>query len=284
MARRYYNPFDNKSSTDKEAMIKYVMKNYKEKIPKKYNGDVYHFMWDYRNGPGKCRICGAPTRWNKEKHRYEILCEPLSTKRLFIDPMGTFKTYIRNKGNSCKEIVRKEFIENSDRKVGHHNFMAQDGFQQKLLAARKISRLVNFKGKEFTVVGSYEELFLKVLSPLVLASNDVQAPGIEVKWTDSDGNKKLHITDFFLPKYNCVISIKDGGEDKNNHPSMVNRRRDDALKFKAVVDKTRYNVIELNGKQEINDFHKYFKILQRHIKEKTRYIKYPEYYHDYIKD
>ena len=116
-----------------------------------------------------------------------------------------------------------------------------------------------------------------------MAANDVEAPGIEIKWKDGQGRERLHITDFFLPKYNCVISIKDGGANKNNHPSMVERRKNDAYKFKAVVDKTKYNAIELNGLDEINSFNKYFKELKEHIKSGKRYIKYPEYYKEYIK-
>lgn len=283
MARTYNNPFDNFKSTKIPEIIKYVEKNYKDKIPKKYNGNVERFMYDYRNGPGKCVICGEPTEWDDKKKKYKSLCEPISVKRLFKDPLRTIKTYIKNKGNSCSEVVRKKFVENSVKKVGTSNFMELEGFQQKLLANRKISRVVNFKGKEFTVVGSYEERFLKVLSPLVLSANEVEAPGIEIKWTDDQGRERLHISDFFLPKYNCVISIKDGGSNKNNHPSMVDRRKNDAYKFKALVDKTRYNVIELNGLEEINNFPKIFNKLKEHIKQNKRFIKYPEYYHEYVK-
>lgn len=283
MARTYNNPFDNFKSKKIPEIIKYVEKNYKDKIPKKYNGNVERFMYDYRNGPGKCVICGEPTEWDDKKKKYKSLCEPISVKRLFKDPLRTIKTYIKNKGNSCSEVVRKKFVENSVKKVGTSNFMELEGFQQKLLANRKISRVVNFKGKEFTVVGSYEERFLKVLSPLVLAANEVEAPGIEIKWTDDQGRERLHISDFFLPKYNCVISIKDGGSNKNNHPSMVDRRKNDAYKFKALVDKTKYNVIELNGLEEINNFPKIFNKLKEHIKQNKRFIKYPEYYHEYVK-
>lgn len=284
MARTYNNPFDNFKSIRIPEIVKYVEKNYKDKIPKHYHGNVDRFMYDFRNGgPKKCVICGAPTEWDDKKKKYKSLCEPLSVKRLFKDPLRTLKTYFKNKGNSCSEVVRKKFVENSVNKVGTSNFMELEGFQQKLLANRKISRVVNFKGKEFTVVGSYEERFLKVLSPLVMSANDVEAPGIEIKWRDEQGRERLHITDFFLPKYNCVISIKDGGPNRNNHPSMVDRRRKDAMKFKAVVDKTTYNAIELNGLDEINNFNKIFKELKEHIKEGKRYIVYPEYYNEYVK-
>lgn len=283
MARTYSNPFDKFKSTKIPEIVKYVEKNYKDKIPKKYNGNVERFMYDYRNGPGKCVICGEPTEWDDKKKKYKSLCEPLSVKRLFKDPLRTIKTYINNKGNSCSEVVRKKFVENSVKKVGTANFMELEGFQQKLLANRKISRIVNFKGKEFTVVGSYEERFLKVLSPLVLSANEVEAPGIEIKWKDDQGRERLHISDFFLPKYNCVISIKDGGANKNNHPSMTDRRKNDAYKFKALVDKTKYNVIELNGLEEINEFPKILKRLKESIKQGKRFIIYPEYYHEYVK-
>ena len=283
MARTYGNPFDKFKSTKIPEIVKYVEKNYKDKIPKKYNGNVERFMYDYRNGPGKCVICGEHTEWDDKKKKYKSLCEPLSVKRLFKDPLRTIKTYINNKGNSCSEVVRKKFVENSVKKVGTANFMELEGFQQKLLANRKISRIVSFKGKEFTVVGSYEERFLKVLSPLVLSANEVEAPGIEIKWKDDQGRERLHISDFFLPKYNCVISIKDGGSNKNNHPSMTDRRKNDAYKFKALVDKTKYNVIELNGLEEINEFPKILKQLKDSIKQGKRFIIYPEYYHEYVK-
>ena len=283
MARTYGNPFDKFKSTKIPEIIKHVEKNYKDKIPKKYNGNVERFMYDYRNGPGKCVICGEHTEWDDKKKKYKSLCEPLSVKRLFKDPLRTIKTYITNKGNSCSEVVRKKFVENSVKKVGTANFMELEGFQQKLLANRKISRVVNFKGKEFTVVGSYEERFLKVLSPLVLSANEVEAPGIEIKWKDDQGRERLHISDFFLPKYNCVISIKDGGSNKNNHPSMTDRRKNDAYKFKALIDKTTYNVIELNGLEEINEFPKILKQLKESIKQGKRFIIYPEYYHEYVK-
>lgn len=283
MARTYSNPFDKFKSTKIPEIVKHVEKNYKDKIPKKYNGNVERFMYDYRNGPGKCVICGEHTEWDDKKKKYKSLCEPLSVKRLFKDPLRTIKTYINNKGNSCSEVVRKKFVENSVKKVGTANFMELEGFQQKLLANRKISRIVNFKGKEFTVVGSYEERFLKVVSPLVLSANEVEAPGIEIKWKDDQGRERLHISDFFLPKYNCVISIKDGGSNKNNHPSMTDRRKNDAYKFKALVDKTKYNVIELNGLEEINEFPKILKQLKESIKQGKRFIIYPEYYHEYVK-
>lgn len=280
LARTYKCPFDGATFTKIPDLVKYVERHYKNDIPKKYDGDVERYLYDYRNTPGTCQICNAPTTWSDKNKRYNILCEPLSWKRLFSDPFHVVKTFVKNRGNSCHEVMRKAFINNAQKKWGTSNLMAIPGYQEdKLLKNRSIARIVSFKGKEFTVIGSYEERFLNVCRQLPISANEIDAPGPEIRWV-KDGMDKLHITDFFLSKYQCVVSIKDGGSNKNTHPSMIGRREADAHKFKAILDKTNYNAIELNGLEEIDNFPEIFKQLQ---KSKDRFIIYPEYYKDYIK-
>lgn len=285
MGRMYGNPFDNRKFKHISDVVGYVKKYHQDKIPKQYNGDVNHYMFDYRHNfkGGKCQMCGNPTEWDPTVNKYKILCEPLTIKRLFTDPFRFFKTFINNRGNSCADVVRAKFKENSLKKDGTFNYMEKPEFQQKLLENRKIARVVNFKGKEFTVIGSYEERFVKVISALLFSANDLEAPGPQIDWVDTDGKKRLHITDFFLPKHDCVVSVKDGGENKNNHPSMKERRHKDAIKFNALINNTKYHCIELNGTKEIDDFPKIFKELKQYIKDKKRFIYYPEYYKEYYK-
>ena len=78
------------------------------------------------------------------------------------------------------------------------------------------------------------------------------------------------------------MSIKDGGDNKNTHTTMTERRRNDAYKFKGLIDSTEYNLIELNGIKEIEDFKTYYLEIKESIKRKERYIKYPEYFYDYF--
>ena len=279
MARTYKCPFDKKSFKKIPELEKYVEKNYIDKIPKQYNKNVSRFLYDFRNGPGKCQICGAPTEWNEKKKRYKILCEPLSWSRLLKDPFRVIKTFLKNKGNSCFEVVAKRAQENMMRAYGSKHLMNDIDHQQKLMASRKIAKVINFKGVEYTVLGSYEELFVKVCSPLLFAPNDLESPGPVSPWKDEDGTTRQHFTDFFLPKYNLVVSIKDGGDNKNNHPSMVERRKKDAMKFKSIIENTEYNAVELNGTEQINDFPRILKEIKN---SKDRYIIYPDYYYDYF--
>ena len=47
------------------------------------------------------------------------------------------------------------------------------------------------------------------------------------------------------------------------------------------MDKTKYNVVELNGIKEIEGFPQMYRDIK---KSNQRYIKYPEYYKDHIKE
>lgn len=282
MARTYKSPIDGKIFKTIPELENYTRKYHMDKIPKEYKGDVSHFLFDARNGKGKCQICGAsPTKWDPKKKQYDILCEPISIQSILKDPFRVLKTFIKNRGNSCKDVMRKRYVENIKRTWNTDNLMANPDYSKMLMENRRIAHQVEFKGKKFTVLGTYEVKFMEVLKICVFGSDDVEAPGPEIKWTDWNGNVKTHIPDFYIRSINCIVSIKDGGENKNNHPSMLERRKADAYKFKALVDKTKYNVVELNGIKEIEGFPQMYRDIK---KSSQRYIKYPEYYKDYIKE
>ena len=282
MARKYKSPFDDKEFKTVLELEKYVSSKYKSKIPKKYKDDVSHFLYDKRNKPGVCQICKTPTKWDSKKKRYKLLCEPVTIKRMLSDPFRVIRTLFKNRGNTCQEVMRKNYLENIERVHGTDNLMNSIEYQQKLLESRSIAKFVKFKGKEFTVIGNYEKKFVEVFNRIAISSRELEAPGPIVKYTTYDNNIKEHISDFFLPSINTVVSIKDGGDNRNTHTSMTERRRSDAYKFKGLIDNTTYNLIELNGLKEIENFKEYYVQIKDSIKRKERYIKYPEYFHDFI--
>ena len=282
MARKYKSPFDDKEFKTVSELEKYVSSKYKSKIPKKYKDDVSHFLYDKRNKPGVCQICKTPTKWDSKKKRYKLLCEPVTIKRMLSDPFRVIRTLFKNRGNTCQEVMRKNYLENIERVHGTDNLMNSIEYQQKLLESRSIAKLVKFKGKEYTVIGSYEKRFVEVFSKIAISSRELEAPGPVIKYKTFDNEEKEHITDFFLPSIYTVVSIKDGGENKNTHTSMLARRQSDAYKFKGLVDNTDYNLIELNGTKEIDNFNEYYKEIKESIKRKERYIKYPEYFFDFF--
>ena len=248
MARRYKSPFDNKSFTSIKELENYVEKKYKDKVPKEYKGDIEHYLYDYRNGKGTCRICGYPTEWDKEKKKYKILCEA--------NFMNRFRNLFRGKLNTCQEIMRKYYLENIKKKYDTDNLMNSIEYQNMLLQNRRIAKVLTKK-------------------------DDLVAPGPTVNWSDGI-TVKQHITDFYIKSIDCVVSIKDEGFGNEDNPKVKKKRKDDAYKFQGILkDKRKFKaVIELAGKEEI----KRFKDIYKEIKDsKERYIIYPKNYETLIK-
>lgn len=273
MARRYKSPFDSKSFTSVKELENYVEKKYKDKVPKEYKGDIEHYLYDYRNGKGTCRICGYPTEWDKEKKKYKILCEA--------NFMNRFRNLFRGKLNTCQEIMRKYYLENIKKKYDTDNLMNSIEYQNMLLQNRRIAKVVHFKGNEMTVIGSYEALFVQICDKVLTKKDDLVAPGPTVHWSDRI-TVKQHITDFYIKSIDCVVSIKDEGFGNEDNPKVKKKRKDDAYKFQGILkDKRKFkSVIELAGKEEI----KRFKDIYKEIKDsKERYIIYPKNYDTLIK-
>ena len=282
MARTYKSQFDNKTFPTVTELEIYVTEKYKNKIPNKYKGDVSHFLYDKRNKPGVCQICKTPTVWDPKLKKYEILCRPITIKRFLTDPLRVIRTLFKNRGNSCQEVMRKNYLENIQKKYNTDNLMNNIEYQQMLLENRSIAKVVKFKNKEYTVIGTFEEHFVKVLNKMNVSTINFESPGPTIRYEAKDGTKKEHITDFFLSNINTVVSIKDGGKNRNNHPSMLARRESDTYKFKGLIENTKYNLIELNGLEDIDKFPVYYEDIKKYAKNNVRYIKYPEYYNDYI--
>lgn len=283
MPRTYKNPFGNERFKSVSELEKYVKKYHKNEIPKEYKGDLEHYLFDYRNDfkGGKCQVCGAPTEWDKRTKRYKVLCEPITVKRLLKDPYRTAKTFIKNKGNSCSDIARKQYIDNIRSKHNTDNLMKDEDYQKMLLNHKKSAKKVNYKGNEFIVVGSYEELFVQECNRILTRKDDLESPGPTIKYYNRVKKREAFtIWDFYIKSIDTVISIKDEGYNKTTQ-MVVNKRIQDVDKFNSAIGKY-FGVIELNGRQEIRQFKStYKKILHAKKSGHDNFILYPNYYDEY---
>ncbi len=264
--RTYKCPIDGKIFTSIDELEKYTKDNFLDNVPKKYKGDVARYLYDFRNGAGTCQICGSPTPWDSQAKRYKRLCEPKVVDGKKVNPEG--------RANTCQEEMRKNYLENIVKVYNTDNLMNDPEFQKKLLENRSIAKKVKFKGQEMTVIGSYEAKFVEVCNSLLSDKKDLIAPCPYVfEWNDGSGIKK-HIPDFYIKSLNLIVSIKDGGFHNESHPNVLAKRRNDALKFDSIVKDTRkFNVIELCGLDEIQEFKDTY---YKEIKDsKDRYIKKP---------
>lgn len=279
MPRLYRCPFDGKGFKSVGELEEYCIDNYKDKVPPKYKGDMIHYLYDLRNGVGKCQICGAKTEWNPKLKKYDNLCKPTFINRLKNLPKG--------KLNTCSEIMRKIYLDNIKNTYGKDNLMDDINYQDKLLKARKIARVTKYKGREITVIGSYEEEFVKVCNDTLKDKFDLECPGPIIKWIPKGSTiPKEHITDFYIKSIDCVVSIKDEGFYNESHHSVVEKRQNDSMKFYYILkdDRNFSSVIELAGLTEIRDFPRIYRQIQKARKNNERYIKYPKNYDSYVNE
>ncbi len=282
MARTYKSPIDGKIFKTIPELEEYTKKNHLDKIPRKYKGDYVRYLFDFRNSPGKCQICGAPTEWDPKARRYKVLCEPVGNK----DENNMNKEYIEGKANSCQEEMRKTYLENIRRTHNTDNLMNSIEYQEMLLSNRRIARKVKYKGDEMVVIGSLEERFVEVCNKVLDKKKDLKAPGPKVLWyPKGTSSSKYTITDFYIKSIDCIVSIKDGGFNNENHPTILKKREEDAYKFKGIVEAKRKfkAVIELEGPDDVDGFPTIYEEILRSIRNGERYIKFPSYYSTFVK-
>lgn len=202
----------------------HVGTEHKALIPEDWSVDRYIFNKKYNKTHGSCVVDKKETPWNQEKKRYERYCS-----------------------DKCKGIGREQFKKNCLRKLGTDNPAADPDHQIKAIKGRSYSGVYKFKdGGEVGYSSSYELDFLKFADEeMNLTSVDIEQCSIIFHF-NYEGKTKFHIPDFYLPSYNLIIQIKDGGDNPNGNPNIDRGRQ--KLEDKAIIDNGCYNYIKIINK------------------------------------
>ncbi len=185
---------------------------------------LYHLR--LKKTRGYCVIDRKETDWNEDKGKYELLCS-----------------------DKCRKKFRKRFQENCKKKLGTDNPASTPEHQMKAIAGRKTSGEYTFKdGTKVGYSSSYEQDFLRFMeeemkwSPL-----DVTQCYLIFHYGEGEG-ASYHIPDFYIPSLNCIINIKDGGDNPNNAiPESV--RNKTKLGDLEIVKSKKYNYIKVVNKE-----------------------------------
>lgn len=211
-----------------DQLVKHATKYHQDLIG---DEDVYKFLYERRNpGPYICPICKKNLRtWNQEKRKYNRICD---------DPV-------------CKEKSRKIFQSNMKRVYGTDNLLNDPERQAAMLANRSISgRYKLLDNVEIVYVGTYELDFLEHITNIFKfdSTDIVDCPSsLYIKYKDIYTDKeRYYIPDFFFPKLNLVVEIKDGSK----YP--VESKAKAALKEKAVIKANKFNYIKIVDKNYID--------------------------------
>ncbi len=227
MARTYGCMYCDKRF-ERAKLINHINKCHQDMIPEGYDGARLVFDMINKTTGGKCRVCGASTAWNGT--RYNVLCD----------------------NPKCKEKMREEYKRNMLRVRGTYNILNDPEQQKLMLANRKISGIYKHSdGGQIQYFGSFERNFLEFIDNfLQIPSNDIISPGPTMEY-EYNGKKHIYIPDFYILSINCIIEIKDGGDNKNNKQSdsMSASREKTIEKERIITDRGEYNYLRLTNNQ-----------------------------------
>lgn len=232
--KRYRCPYCNKM-IERSKMGNHILDNHEEMIPEGFTHTRLGFNIVNKKESGTCVECNKESLWNENIKRYNRFCS-----------------------DKCKINAGKKAKENMIKVYGKQHLLDDPEVQIKMLKNRKISGTYIFNdGSKLDYVGSLEKSFLEYLDKeCKISSNDIitDYPIIEY---DDDGVKRKYIPDFYIEPFNLIIEVKDGGNNKNNNPSISDSRRKTKNKEKRIKELNKYNYLRLTDK----NFHQFLECI-----------------------
>lgn len=208
-----------------DQLLKHAIHQHKNLIG---DQDPYKYLYEKRNpGPYICTICHKRERsWNEKTHKYNRICD----------------------NSECIKKSREIFSKNMKRIYGTDNLAKDPEYQARIVANRHISGTYKFKdGNQIGYVGKYEEDFLKHCeTKFEFDSTDIcPVPGsLYIQYFDPTLNRnRWYIPDFYLPKYNLVVEIKDASKYPVESKALM------TLKENAVIKANKFNYIKIVEKR-----------------------------------
>jgi hypothetical protein len=186
--------------------------------------DVYRYLYEKRNpGPYICPICNKnPREWNDKTHKYRRIC----------------------RSPECIKKAREKYSKNMKRVYGTDNLLTDPARQEEMLKNRSISGIYTFEdGVKISYVGEYEHDFIMhCVDKLGYGSMDViNCPSkLYLNYYDPYTQKnRFYMPDFYIPKYNLVIEIKDGSKFPRDSKAKAK------LKEAAVIKANKFNYVKI---------------------------------------
>ena len=213
---------------DPGSLYDHVDEHHSSNIPKDWTTKRYVFNKRNKKTHGNCVICRRETEWNEIRGRYERYCS-----------------------EKCKMVARENFRKNAKDKLGTDNPAADPEHQLKAIRGRKYSGEYEFEdGGKVWYSSSYESDFLRFCDEeMNFKSTEIMQCEI-IFSTIIDGKEHFHIPDFFIPMFDLIIQIKDGGDNPNmnSHVQGMGRERQ-RLGDQAIINDGRYNYIKIVNKE-----------------------------------
>lgn len=179
-----------------------------------------------------CCGCSRPTEWNAKTGKpYKVSPDPECRARLH-------------------KIAQANLM--NARGVDQHTLMSDMAHQKAMQKNRKISDKYTFKtdGGSIEYMGKLELNWLKFCDTVLdLPSRCIQDPPQNFIYYDSKDNiERIYMPDFYMPDYNLIVEIKDGGDHPNSNPKFIEETKYKvAMKDEVMKKQTDFNYIRISG-------------------------------------
>ena len=171
--------------------------------------------------------CGKPTGWNYR----------------------TGKPYKVSNDPKCRERLRKAALENHVRVYGKETLLNDMEHQKEMEKRRHTAGEYKFSdGGTVPYLSKPEKNFLMFCDTVLeLESRMVQESPKTFTYHDPKTNTdRQYIPDYYLPDYNLIVEIKDGGNHANTNPAFIKETKYKvALKDAVMASQTEFNYIKI---------------------------------------
>ena len=226
-------PFCRKYFTKKQLVVDHINQNHGKELEKTgRNAEQELYYASHHTIFGTCMCgCGKPTEWNyKTGKPYKVSPDPKCRERL----------YQRADQNMMKA-----------RNVHVHSLLDDMEHQKEMQSHRPSYNKYRFPdGGEVGYLSKPEQNFLMFCDKIMeFTSNMIQESPEVFKYFDTKTKRwRQYIPDYYLPDYNLLVEIKDGGSHTNTNPAFVKETKYKvAMKDAVMLKQDRYNYIRISG-------------------------------------
>lgn len=222
-------PFCHRYFAKKDQAIEHINKFHAAQLEKDGMDACQELYYaTHKTLHGKCQCgCGRDTEWNYK----------------------TGKPYKVSPNPECRKRLRAQALVNHRKVYGVNTLLNDMEHQKEMQHNRPTAGQYQFlDGGKVPYLSKLEEGFLRFCDQMMeFRSNMVQESPEIFTYTDpKDKKRHQYIPDYYLPDYNLLVEIKDGGEHPNTNPAFIKETKYKvALKDDVMRKQKKYNYIKI---------------------------------------
>ena len=224
-------PACHKYFDKKQKAIDHIIKYHSAELDR-LGMDASQYLYYSTHGTtkGACMVCGGPTEWNYQTGKpYKVCTNP-----------------------KCRENLSKKADQNMMKIYGKTTLLTDMKHQKKMQEHRPTHSYYTFSdGGKVPYLSQLEKNFLWFCDSIMdMTSNMIQESPETFEYYDAkDDRTRQYIPDYYLPDYNLLVEIKDGGDHPNTNPAFIEETKYKVkLKDDVMKKQTKYNFIRISGK------------------------------------